>query len=69
MKTKELVPIIKEFNGEMCNLRLANGQLICGVVGEISNNDQFCVCEVTIGNAINIDISIPLIEIDALCLA
>jgi hypothetical protein len=69
MKTNELVPIIKEFNGEKCILRLTNGQLINGVLGEMTNNSQICVCEVTIGKAINIDLRIPLMEIDALCLA
>ena len=69
MKTNELVPIIKEFNGEKCILRLRNGQLINGIVGKMTNDSMTCVCEVTIGKAINIDISIPLMEIDALCLA
>jgi len=69
MKTKQLGPIIKEFNGKECVLRLTNGQRINGIMGEMTNNSSACVCEVVIGKAINIDISIPLLDIDALCLA
>ena len=69
MKTKQLAPIIKEFNGKECVLRLTNGQRINGIMGEMTNNCSTCVCEVAIGKAINIDISIPLLDIDALCLA
>jgi len=68
MKTNQLAPIIKEFNGKRCVLRLTSGQRISGIIGEILNSSLACVREVTIGNDKNIDMNIPLMEIDALCL-
>lgn len=69
MKTNQLAPILKEFKGEKCILRLTNGQLISGIVGEILNDSMTSIREVAIGNDRVKNFNIPLIEIDALCLA
>lgn len=69
MQTKQITPIIEEFSGKKCILRLTSGQIISGIIGEMLNNSLTCVREVTIGNDKKTDIYIPLMEIDALCLA
>ena len=38
MNIKEILPIIEEFNGRRCTLRLTNGNFITGIMGEIQSS-------------------------------
>jgi hypothetical protein len=66
MKTKQLEPIVKEFTGKKCIIRLTDGELITGIIGAIQQNILTNIYEVDLWCNNNTDKHIPLKEIDAL---
>ncbi|MEI8084848.1 MAG: hypothetical protein WCG93_01400 [Paludibacter sp.] len=66
MKTKQLEPIVKEFTGKKCILRLTDGELITGIIGNIQHNILTNIYEVVLWCNNNMDMQIPLKEIEAL---
>jgi hypothetical protein len=66
MKAKQLEPIIKEFIGKKCILRLTSGEFITGTMGSINQNDLVKIYEVVLKCENNTDKHVPLIKIDAL---
>lgn len=66
MKTIQLEPIIKEFTGKNCILRLTDGELITGIIGHTQQNILTNIIEVALWCNNNFDKDIPLKDIDAL---
>jgi len=66
MKTKQLEPIVKEFIGKKCILRLTSGELLTGTMGSINQNNLVNINEVVLMCDNKIDKHIPLIKIEAL---
>jgi hypothetical protein len=69
METNQIVAIINEFNGKKCNLRLSNGDLVTGIVGEIIQNTLSFEREVALAIEKNSIVLIVLTSIVALCIA
>ena len=66
MKTIQLISIIREFSGKLCILRLTNGEIVTGVMGNTQQNILTNLQEVALWSENNIDKHIPLVKIEAL---
>ena len=72
MYTKELLPILKEFKGKKSLIKLMNGEMISGAVGELHNTNPVLQNEspnVSIFDDANNKITVYLSNINALKLA